>query len=329
MKCLAVLLLPLLGCDSGFEFDFDLGTGPVVGQRGAVTFAMVDGCPGEDFLFGCRDTLPPFAMQSHPRFILGSITGDIDDERRVARAWARSLDPRVATVTRDADGLLLMHSHGPGAATIEIVEDGEVMDLIEVKVESMKSLEISPLESNKMLAGAPFPVNVRAIGPSRTPLYGRGAIVANPGAGLTIDPDITTYFSASDQFALRSDTPGEVRVDIWSDTARTGTTYEIVTREQITEVDIEPIFPTDNKATLAAVAKINGAAVHGGPTCDWRIVSSGSDVTISPYVGNAFAVSWFTLDTAAVVYGAGEVVVECRVNKRLAAQETIVFAPAQ
>jgi len=326
MKCLFVLVVPMIACDSGFELDLDLGGGPAVGQRGAVTFSMIDGCPGEDFLFGCRDTLPPFAMQSHARFIIGSTTGEVEDERRIARAWARSLDRRVATVTRDDDGLLLMHSLLPGAATIEIVEDNEVIDLIEVKVESIKSLEINPLESNKMLAGAPFPMNVTAIGGSRAPLFGRGAIVANLGAGLAVDPDITTYFAASEQFALRSDTPGEVRVDVWSDTARTGTTYEIVTRDQITEVDIEPVFPTENKATFAAVAKIDGAVVHGGPTCDWRIVSSGPDVTISPYVGNAFSVSWFTLDTAAVLYGKGEVVVECRANDRVVAQETIVFA---
>jgi hypothetical protein len=103
-----------------------------------------------------------------------------------------------------------------------------------------------------------------------------------------------------------------------------------ITREEITEVSIAEIAPTPNanKVRLVAGAKMNELGVDGGPACDWRIVTGGGiGAALSSSVGDPFAGTLFVFDDAAIAFGSGDMMVECRANDRVVAQHTIHFAP--
>ena len=329
--CCVPLVLFATACGPSIDVDLDLDPGPVIGERGNVTFNFVDGCPGADVLFGCPETLPNFAIGSQARFVIGSVTGNADDEARLRRAKARTADRAVMGASRDADGLLFLDSFGAGATTIQIVQDGEVLDTIRVEVAPIVRLDAGDSAMPALhLVGTTFPAAVTAYGPANQQLYAHGAIATRTVDGLALDPDRSGYFTTSEQFAVTGDTPGYAKLEVWTDTVYDSTQFQIVTRDDITEVTITEITPTagTSKIHLAAGAKIDGRMVNGGPLCDWRVVSGGGPgVALSSAVGDAFTTSLFVLYDSAIVFGSGDTVVECRANDRVVAQHTIQFAP--
>jgi hypothetical protein len=328
-ECL--LVLGLVGCGNGFEFDFDLGVGPVMGERGNVTFVATDGCPGSDDLFGCKDELPHFAIGAHARFVIGSTTGDAEDEDSVELARPRSSDMNIVEVGRGADGLLLVDAIAPGMARVDLYSDGDLLDTIVFIVEDVQTLDVRPHQTAQMV-GAAFPVSVTAYGASRSrPLYARGALRATALDGLVLEDGITDYFDESEQFAVRGDKPGLGRIRVEVGGLADETTIRTVDRNEITEIKIGELFATNeptNKVRLAATAKAGTLSVDGGPLCDWRIVSGGgTGAALSSRVGDPFASSWFVVDDGALAFGSGEMIVECRANEQVATQHTIQFAP--
>ena len=323
-------LLIATACAPTIDFDLDLEPGPVVGERGAVTFSLVDGCPDSDPFFGCPKTLPGFAVGSQARFIIGSVTGDTGDEQRLRNAKPRSLDREIASASRDADGLLYIDSFAEGDTTIEIIEDGETLDTINVYVDRIMRLDAGDSATPPYhLVGTVFPAEVNAYGSSGQRVFAHGAIAARAINGLALDAEHFDYFTGSESFAVTSNTPGYGELDVWTDTVSSSVRFEMVTRDEITEVTIEELFPTPdaNKVTLIASARIDGRLVAGGPACDWRVVTGGGPgVVLSPKVGDAFTTSLFVLYTSAIVFGSGATVVECRANDRVVVQHTIQFA---
>src|SRR5262245_36745550 len=93
MKSILLSFVLLAGCaaDMDLDLDVDLGPGPIAGERGAITLSFVDGCPGSQPLWGCPKEMPLFAVGATARFVVGSVSGTADDERRLARAQANSL----------------------------------------------------------------------------------------------------------------------------------------------------------------------------------------------------------------------------------------------
>jgi hypothetical protein len=161
-------------------------------------------------------------------------------------------------------------------------------------------------------------------------LYARGAIEARTFDGLVVDPEATGYFIASEQFAVKSDITGDVGIEFSAAGHSVTSTFHIVNRTEITEVELLDVFadPTTNKGRVEAVAKINGVTVRGGPACSWSIVSGGGPgAALAASAGNDLGNPLFVIYNSAIVYGSGDIVVECRANKRVAAQHTIQLAP--
>ena len=339
MKRFALLVVLAVGAcggpidwGSGLDFDFDLGRGAVTGKYGAVTFNFVDGCADGDPLFGCADTMPPFAVGSHVRLIAGTTTGDAEDERRLARAKVITFNDTVTAVGRDADGFIVLDTIAVGTTLVQLVDDddGDVIDEFDVEVEAIWTLEADDGSSPMRLLGAAFPADVRVLGTSGRTLYAHGAVTAESPDGLAFEPDVQTWFyNKSAQVALRGDAPGEARVRFSAGGEYDQATVRVVTRDEITEVRIDDSFsePNTNKARLSATTYVDGQIVRGGPGCDWRIVSGGGpDVSLSPAVGNGFTQSLFVVYDSALVFGVGETVIECRANDRVVGQYTILFA---
>jgi hypothetical protein len=326
-----ILVLGLVGCGNGFEFDFDLGVGPVMGEMGNVTFVATDGCPDSDDLFGCKDELPHFAIGAHARFVIGSTTGDAEDEDVVELARPRSQDPKIVEVGRGADGLVLVDAIAPGMARVDLYSDGDLLDTIVFIVEDVQVLDVLPHQSAQMV-GAAFPVSVTAYGESRgRALYARGALHATALDGLVLEDGVIDYFSESEQFAVRGDKPGVGRIRVEVGGLADETTIRTIDRSEITELLIGELFATNepkNKVKLAATAKVDTLHVDGGPLCDWKIVSGGGPgAALSSRVGDPFTDSLFTVDDGALAFGSGEMVVECRANDQVVGQHTIQFAP--
>lgn len=326
-----LLVLGLVGCGDpvDFDIDFDLGTGPAVGIEGNVTFNSVDGCPGGDFLFGCRAELPTFASGAHARFVIGSTTGAPDDEDMVERARPRSADPGIVQVSRSSDGLLLLDAVAPGVTRVDLYSGDDLVDSIDVAVEDIQQLVVTP-HTSVQLVGPAFPVGVKAYGTvPGWPLYARGSLVATALDGLTLADGIVDYFTASDQLAVRADTALVGRVRVEAGGLASETSVRTITRDEISELEIGELIPTPNanKVRLFAVARSNGLTVDGGPACDWRIVSGGgAGAALSASVGDPFAATLFVIDNGAIAFGSGETIVECRANDRVVAQHTIQFA---
>jgi hypothetical protein len=85
-------------------------------------------------------------------------------------------------------------------------------------------------------------------------------------------------------------------------------------------------MPADDACT--AGARTTETRVNGGPACDWSIVSGGGlGAALSSSVGDPFADTLFVFHDAAIAYGSGDMIVECRANDEVFAQHTIHFAP--
>jgi hypothetical protein len=154
MNLLVPAVLFTAACSPTIDFDLDFGVGPVVGERGNLTFTYVDGCATGDAFFGCRAELSPFAEGSQVRFSLGSLNGAPHERARIALAKARSLDSTITSASRDADGILYLDSVGEGDTTIEIVDDGDTLDTLTVHVE--------PIVRLTTLDEQPAPLRARA-----------------------------------------------------------------------------------------------------------------------------------------------------------------------
>jgi hypothetical protein len=325
MKSLCALLFMAAACGDPFTFDFDLG-GPITGDQEAVTFSFVDGCTGGDVLFECGHQLPHFAVASEARFIIGSTTGDADDERRVGRARVRTQDETIAIAYRDEEGLLILDALAPGETRLEIVEDGDVLDSILIQIEPIVGMAAGSFPPPLYLAGSVFKAGVTAKGPTGLPLYGRMAITPKPLDGLEIDPEASAFFTSSLAVPVTKATPGDARMQFWADTFSAEATYRIVTREDITEVTFEEVAPTpgSNKATLTVWAKSGDQRVHGGPVCDWSIASGGGpNVSLSSRVGDDLANTFYVLYDSALIYGSGETTIRCAVNDRVVGYHTL------
>ena len=330
MKHVLLSLVLVAACDPGpdLDLDIDLGPGPIAGERGAVTFSFVDGCTGSQPLWGCPKIMPTLAVGSQMRLVAGSVSGEAADERRLARAKATSLDQGVASASRDEGGLLVIDAIAPGVTTVELVDDGEVIDELSIHIEPIARLQTdtsSPAPT--VLVGSRFAAPVDAFGPSGSRLYAHGAIGAQTFDGLELDTEATGFFTASDQFVVRSNTPGDVRIEFFVERASAESSFRIATRAEITEISVSDLFadPTSNKGRLEATPKIDGVAVRGGPACDWQVVSGNAVLTSA--VGDNINNPLFVIYDSAIVYGNGEVVVECRANERVVAQHTLQLAP--
>ena len=326
MKRVLVCLLGVAACHPSIDFDLDLDPGPIDGEKGFATFSFVDGCPGADPLFGCRKQLPGFAMGSRARFVVGSISGDPADDQRLERAKASTLDPNVAIAGRDADGFLVLASVAPGDTTIRLMEDGDELETLSVHVEKITSMETYEWPPPDVITGARFGAAVEAYGTFRTPLYARGAITATTTNGLVLDNDNSGYFTASEQVAVRAEKPGDVDVIFRAGDVSTESTFHIVAREDITDIAISELYPDAGatKVRMFADIKAGDTAVRGGPACEWSIVSGGGPgAAISSSVDDDLDNAWFTLYNAAIVYGEGDMTVECRANDRVVGQHTL------
>lgn len=326
MKPLLVVLLVTSACHPSFDFDVDLDPGPVVGDRGFATLSFVDGCVGSDVLFGCPKHLPAFATDSRARFVIGSMSGDTDDEHRVERAKVTSSDSRIVIANRDDDGLLQVLPVGTGDATVELTDDGDVIDSIGIHIEPIGSLIVPTEETPTVLAGATFAAVVDAHSPSGERLWAHGAITPSTSGGLSLVPGAEGYFTNSEQFGVRGDVPGLARVEFRAGDAWTEGQFHLVSRDDITEVAIGEFYPEPGatKIRLVASAKAGAAGVRGGPACDWRIASGGGPgAALSPRVDDDLDATWLTLYNSAAVFGEGDVVVECRANDRVVAQHAM------
>jgi hypothetical protein len=352
----ALLLAVMAACDpmGDFEFDIDLSglePGPIHGEYDAVTFSLVDGCPNGNFLFGCPKTMPRFAVGSRARFVIGSVSGDPADDRRLASAQFVVSHPEVAAMGRDAEGFVVLESLAEGNALVEIDdEDGELIDMIHVNVEHIVSLKGD--SATTILGGARVGASVAATGTSGGLLFARGAVVATLTGGLVLDEDSSVFFTGSDELAIRSidlspipplgetETPptsatiaargpGAGHIT-WTAGAVTATVdYTIVSRADITSAKVSELWhePDAHKQWLHADSKVGETYVRGGPACDWRIVSGGGDgAAIASGVGDDTHSELAFFDSA-LVYGAGAMTVECRVNDQVSGQYTVQLGP--
>jgi len=94
--------------------------------------ALCDGCSGAQPLWGCPKEVPRLAVGSQARFVIGSVSGTADDEHRLGRAEANSLNRSVVSANRDEAGLLVLDAIAPGATTVELVDNGEVIDTVKI-----------------------------------------------------------------------------------------------------------------------------------------------------------------------------------------------------
>ncbi|HUS31881.1 MAG TPA: hypothetical protein VMZ53_25445 [Kofleriaceae bacterium] len=349
MKRALVLALFVAACDPMGDFDIDLSglePGPIAGDRGAVTFALVDGCPGGNFLFGCDKTMPAFAVGARARFVIGSASGSPSDEAKLAKATFVVSDPRVAAVGRDAEGFVVLSALADGSAVIEVDdENGDVIDSISVDVERVVSLKGDM--ATTVLEGARLGASVIATGTSGRALFAHGAVVATLTGGIELDADPSGFFMSSEQVVIRvgkllpPDTNSETEPTesiartrpahiVWSTGAvSTDVSYTIVTRDDITSVKVSELWhePSAYKQNLHADAKVGEKYVRGGPACDWRIVSGGGDgAALASGVGDDTH-SGFAFFDSALVYGNGDMTVECRVNERVVGEMTVHLGP--
>lgn len=320
------------GCGPSFNIDLNLDAGPVVGDKGFATFSFVDGCPGSDPLVGCPQQLPSFAIGSRARFVIGSVTGDADDQHRLALAELQSSNPAVVIAGRDAAGLVVLSSIAAGEAALELKADGAVIDSITVHVEPIASMATHAGPPAVVLKGVRFAVGVDAHGPKGELLFAHAAIVAKTFGGLVLDTDTSGFFTGSEQVVVRSDIAGEVRVEFMAGNVSTQTDIHVVSRDEITSIDVTEPFGSasnTNKAHVVADARVGDVLVSGGPGCDWSIVSGGGPgaALAAGVDDNANGNNLFHLYNSAVVFGSGDTVVECQASDTVVGRHTIHFAP--
>jgi hypothetical protein len=351
----AVLITALLaGCDPvDFDFDLDLSgleAGPIHGQYDQVTFSLVDGCPDGDFLFGCPKTMPTFAVGAHARIVMGSTSGEAADDDKLATATFKSSNAHAATAARDADGFVVIDALAEGATEIEVDDaDGTLIDQFYVEVERIAWLEGDDYSSRVILEGARLAASVLAHGTSGRHLFAHGAVVATL-SDMDLDADPSGFFMKSDMVVIRTapivlppngnTDPTQstdaitrqrpARIEWTAGKAVTDVDYTVVTREELTSAYAAELWhePGAYKQTLHAEGKIGDTTyVRGGPVCDWRIVSGGGDgAAVTSGVGDDTHSDWAFYDIA-VVYGTGDMTVECRVNDRVAEQVTVHLGP--
>ncbi|HTL34618.1 MAG TPA: hypothetical protein VL326_15930 [Kofleriaceae bacterium] len=348
----AVLIPLLLAACQPVDFDFDLDLsglepGPIHGEYDAVTFSLVDGCPDGNFLFGCPKTMPPFAIGSRARLVIGSTSGVPEDDERLANAIFKTSNARAVSVARDADGFVVIEGLAEGVSDVEIDDaDGTLIDAVRIEVEPIVRLEGDT--STMILEGARLAAGVLATGSSGRHLFAHGAVVATL-SGIDLDSDPSGFFNRSDQVVIRTervtapDTGGETQPTeaiasrrsahiTWSASSgsvETSVAYSIVERDDITSAKVAELWhdPGAYKQTLNADVKVGDTYVRGGPACEWRVVSGGGDgAAIATGAGDDTHSDWAFFNLA-LVYGEGDTTIECRVNNRVAEQLTVHLGP--
>ena len=248
----------------------------------------------------------------------------------MARATVKTSDSKIVVATRDADGFVAVFPVAAGDATVTLEDDGDLIDTFEFHVQPIAFLKVNGTETPTVLAGPHFAAPVDATAADGEPLYAHGAITARTSGGLIVEHTPTGYFTSSEQFVVRSDTPGDAHIEFTAGDAWTETHFHIVTRDQITEVSVNEWFREEGstKALLTAEPKVGDAWMRGGPACDWSIVSGGGPgAALSATVDDDLDDKLFTLYDAAVVYGEGDMTVECRANDHVVGQYTVHLGP--
>ncbi|HSD87311.1 MAG TPA: hypothetical protein VLB44_07340 [Kofleriaceae bacterium] len=326
MRRALLLVLPLAACQPDFDFDLDLSFGDhTVGQLGAVTFSLVDGCPDDGF-FGCPNALPVFAIGARPRFVIGSIDGRVEHERRIAAATARSTVSSVAAAEIDDTGMLVVQGLAEGHTAIEILDGNDVIDRIALEVAPIHTLEAGK-ESTTVLVATPIGARITARDPAGRLLYARGAVTASTSGTLVLDADNQGFFAASDQVAVFGELPGEATVSFSANAAHVDVPYRVVETSSISKITLAEL-PLDatvgNKTRLYAQAFVGDERVRGGATCEWSIVSGGGpDAALAAGTHDDRRWALFQLFDQAILYGSGDVVVQCRANPDVAGQATV------
>lgn len=351
MKRAVLIPLALAACNPvDFEFDLDLSglePGPIHGDYDQATFSLVDGCTGGDILFGCPKTMPTFAVGAKARFVIGSTSGEPEDDEMLASATFKTSNARVASVGRDAEGFVVIDALAEGASIIEIDDaHGTLIDSVHVEVERIALLEGD--KATTILEGSRLAALVSATGPSGRELFAHGAVVATL-SGMQLDPDQSGFFMGSEMVVIRTQpvtlppTNGETEPTeaiarrrpahiVWSASSgsvETDVTYSIVSRDEITYVDVGELWhdPGAYKQSIGTSMKVGDAFLRGGPACEWRIVSGGGDgAALAAGGGDDTHSAWAYYDLA-LVYGEGDTTIECRVNDRVADQLTIHLGP--
>jgi hypothetical protein len=329
MKNIALFVFAV-GCSPGVDFDLppiDLG-GSTNGDRGVASFIAVDGCPG-DSIFGCPTHAPPLALGATTRYIVASIDGDGPTNDALARATARSAQPAVATVDRLADGTLAITARAaPSIATIELVDDGDVIDSLTLNTGAIDVLAPTD-ESTVVLAGTRIGARVEARSGSEV-LYARGAIQMTASGALAVLPDNSGFFSASEQIAVGGNAPGDAMLTFSGGGHTVDVPYTVVTPSDITRI----AFGTDvldahdtNRVPVFASAYVGDAQVRGGGACSWQIVSGSPNASLSPLDGDDTDSAVLPLDNGAMLFGQGDIVVECRASPTVAAHVTVRLHP--
>jgi hypothetical protein len=351
MKRAVLIALSLAACQPvDFDFDLDLSglePGPITGQQGAVTFALVDGCPDGNFLFGCPKTMPPFAVGAHARVVIGSVSGEPGDEAKLAEATFGVSNSDALAVGRDADGFVVIDALAEGTAVVEINDkDGALIDSVRIDVE--KIVGLTGDTQTTILEGARVAAPVIAKGTSGRALFAHNAVVATLSDGLLLDENPDGFFMESEQVVIRSTkielppTSGEqeptesiarrrpARITWSAGSVSVIVLYTIVSREEITNITVGELWhePGAYKQSLHADAQVGLTTyVRGGPACDWRIVSGGGDgAAIATGVGDDAKSDWAFFDMA-LVYGQGDMTVECRANSRVAGTFVVHLGP--
>jgi hypothetical protein len=349
MKRSVLIALVLAACGNDFEFDLDLSglePGPIPGESGAVTVSLVDGCPGGNFLFGCPKTMPPLAVGARARMVIGSVTGEAADETEIAEATFLASNPRIISVGRDDEGFVVVEALAEGSASINIDgKDGSNIDTIHIEVERIAKLEGD--KQTMILEGARLAAAVDATGTSGRALFAHGAVVATLSDGLQLDDDPEGFFMESEQVVIRSTklelppTNGEQEptqsiarrrpghITWTAGTVTADVSYTIVSRDEISNITIGELWhePGAYKQTLHADAKVGETYLRGGPACEWRIVSGGGEgAAIATGVGDDTKSDWAFFDLA-LVYGEGDMTIECRANTRVAGHYVVHVGP--
>ena len=333
MKRVLALALLVAACDPMGDFDLDLSgleAGPIQGDQGVVTFALVDGCASGDWLFGCSKDMPPFAVGARVKFVVGAVSEDPRAQEIVDHATFEVSNPGVVGVGHDADGFVVMQAVAQGSATVELHDskDGDLIDTIAVHVEPIAWMVGEAKRT--VLVGSRVGVKVHAQAQYGETLYARGAIVATLSGGLELDADNSGFFMTSDQVAVRATTPGDAKITFTAGPTSIDVPYQLVARDEITSVSVQEFWhePGANKQRIIAGAKVGETGVRGGPACDWRIVSGGGDgAALASGAGEDTTDELFVFYDSALVYGEGDMTVECRVNDQAMGQTTVHLGP--
>jgi hypothetical protein len=240
----------------------------------------------------------------------------------------------VASARRDAQGLVIINAIAAGTATIELVDAESGIDSLTIEVQPIQRFVRSP-DSNVVLAGTPIGARVFAEGTTSGGwLSARGALVTKTAGALARQRNTAGYYFASSQTAVIGWAPGDATVSFETGDVMVDVPYRVVERSQLTglvlgERFFGPASTVDardrNRVYLFADAYADGERVRGGPSCDWSIASGTGGV--AAYAADDLNRRWLDTDTAAIVYGSGDVIVECRASDTLVAEITVRLHP--